>query len=78
MGIGVATGAYGLSFGAISVASGLDVWQTQFLSLAMFTGASQFALVGILGTGGGALVAAALGVQVAQGGDFGGSPDGRW
>lgn len=57
MGIGVATGAYGLSFGAISVASGLDVWQTQFLSLAMFTGASQFALVGILGTGGGALVA---------------------
>ena len=57
MGIGVATGAYGLSFGAISVASGLDVWQTQFLSLGMFTGASQFALVGILGTGGGALVA---------------------
>ncbi|MAF73966.1 MAG: branched-chain amino acid ABC transporter permease, partial [Micrococcales bacterium] len=57
VGIGVATGAYGLSFGAISVASGLDVWQTQFLSLGMFTGASQFALVGILGTGGGALVA---------------------
>ena len=39
------------------MASGLDVWQTQFLSLGMFTGASQFALVGILGTGGGALVA---------------------
>ena len=55
--IGVATGAYGLSFGAISVASGLDVWQTQLLSLGMFTGASQFALVGVLGTGGGALAA---------------------
>jgi predicted branched-subunit amino acid permease len=49
----VATGAYGLSFGAISVASGLDFWQTQTLSLAMFTGASQFALVGVLGAGGG-------------------------
>jgi predicted branched-subunit amino acid permease len=53
----VATGAYGLSFGAISVASGLDLWQTQALSLGMFTGASQFALVGVLGAGGGALAA---------------------
>lgn len=55
IGIGVATGAYGLSFGAISVASGLDLWQTQVLSLGMFTGASQFALVGVLGAGGGVL-----------------------
>jgi predicted branched-subunit amino acid permease len=55
--IGVATGAYGLSFGAISIASGLDFWQTQALSLFMFTGASQFALVGVIGGGGGALVA---------------------
>jgi len=46
-----------LSFGAIAGASGLDVWQTQALSLGMFTGASQFALVGVLGAGGGALVA---------------------
>lgn len=57
LGIGVATGAYGLSFGAISVASGLDFWQTQTLSLAMFTGASQFALVGVLGAGGGVVAA---------------------
>ena len=55
--IGVATGAYGVSFGAISVASGLDFWQTQALSLGMFTGASQFALVGVLGAGGGAIAA---------------------
>lgn len=55
--IGLATGAYALSFGAISIASGLDFWQTQTLSLFMFTGASQFALVGVLGAGGGALVA---------------------
>jgi branched chain amino acid efflux pump len=59
VGIGVATGAYALSFGAISVSSGLSVWQTQTLSLFMFTGASQFALVGVIGAGGG-LVAAVL------------------
>ncbi len=57
LGIGIATGAYALSFGAISIASGLDVLQTQTLSLLMFTGASQFALVGVLGAGGGALAA---------------------
>jgi len=57
IGIGLATGAYGLSFGAISVASGLDALQTQALSLLMFTGGSQFALVGVLGAGGGAVAA---------------------
>jgi 4-azaleucine resistance transporter AzlC len=57
LGIGVAAGAYALSFGAVSVASGLDVWQTMTLSLVMFTGASQFALVGVLGTGGGVIAA---------------------
>lgn len=57
--IGIATGAYALSFGAISVSTGLTVWQTQTLSLFMFTGASQFAFVGIIGAGGG-LVAAVL------------------
>lgn len=57
LGIGIATGAYGLSFGAVAIASGLDFWQTQALSAFMFTGASQFALVGVLGTGGGAIAA---------------------
>ncbi len=57
LGIGVATGAYALSFGAISVASGLSVLQTQTLSLFMFTGASQFAFVGVIGAGGGAVIA---------------------
>ncbi|MCO5311060.1 MAG: AzlC family ABC transporter permease [Austwickia sp.] len=50
--VGVATGAYGLSFGALSVAAGLDLWQTQALSALLFTGGSQFAVVGILGAGG--------------------------
>ncbi|MGH3489952.1 MAG: AzlC family ABC transporter permease [Actinopolymorphaceae bacterium] len=57
--IGIATGAYGLSFGAIGVASGLSVAQTSALSLFTFTGASQFAFVGIIG-GGGTLVSAVL------------------
>ncbi|WP_020575605.1 AzlC family ABC transporter permease [Actinopolymorpha alba] len=57
--IAVATGAYGISFGAIGVASGLSVAQTCALSLLAFTGASQFAFVGIIG-GGGALVSAGL------------------
>ncbi len=61
-GIGVATGAYALSFGAVASAAGLSILQTCILSLAMFTGASQYALVGVLGSGGGALTAAATAV----------------
>jgi 4-azaleucine resistance transporter AzlC len=55
--IGVATGAYGVSYGAIGIAAGLSVAQTCALSLLAFTGASQFAFVGVVG-GGGALVSA--------------------
>ncbi len=50
--IAVATGLYGISFGALAVASGLDVWQTVALSLLMFTGGSQFAFIGVIGGGG--------------------------
>ena len=57
--IGVATGAYGLSYGAIAVASGLSVAQASFLSLFAFTGASQFALVGVVGAGGSVVAAGA-------------------
>jgi predicted branched-subunit amino acid permease len=52
IGLGLAVGLYGVAFGAAAVAAGLDVWQTATLSLLMFTGASQFALVGVLGAGG--------------------------
>ena len=44
--VSVATGAYGVSFGALAVAAGLDVWQAMVLSLLMYTGGSQFAFVG--------------------------------
>lgn len=65
--VGVATGAYGVSFGALSVAAGLDLWQTIALSALLFSGASQFAVVGIVAAGGsgGAAVATStlLGVR---------------
>ena len=50
--MGLAVGTYGLSFGAAATAAGLSVAQTCALSLLVFTGASQFALVGVLGAGG--------------------------
>src|SRR3954468_1437871 len=57
VGLGLAVGLYGVAFGAAANAAGLDVWQAMTLSLLMFTGASQFALVGVLGAGGSALTA---------------------
>ncbi|MGI8535105.1 MAG: AzlC family ABC transporter permease [Mycobacteriales bacterium] len=59
MGIGVAVGAYGLSFGAAAVTAGLSTGQACALSLLLFTGASQFALVGVLGAGGSAVAGVA-------------------
>src|ERR1700710_2028252 len=65
--VGVATAAYGISFGALAVANGLSAWQACVTSLLLFSGGSQFALVGVLGAGGsvGAAVAASslLGIR---------------
>jgi predicted branched-subunit amino acid permease len=58
--VGIATGLYGVSFGALSVAAGLTIGQTQALSALMFTGGSQFAFVGIVATGGLAAAPAAI------------------
>ncbi len=60
--VAVATGAYGVSFGAIAVTNGLTVWQACALSLLVFTGASQFALVGVVATGGAPLLGAVSGL----------------
>lgn len=57
--VGLATGLYGISFGALATASGLDVAQTMLLSALMFTGGSQFAFIGVI-AGGGAPLGAAL------------------
>ena len=50
--VGVASGTYGISFGALSVASGLSLLQTCALSVLLFSGGSQFAFVGIIASGG--------------------------
>jgi predicted branched-subunit amino acid permease len=57
VGLGVAVGLYGAAFGATADAAGLSAWQASTMSLLMFTGASQFALVGVLGAGGSGLAA---------------------
>ena len=57
IGIGLYALAFGASFGAISVGSGLTLGQSQGLSLVMFTGASQFAFVGVAASGGSAFAA---------------------
>ncbi|MGI5341228.1 AzlC family ABC transporter permease [Streptomyces sp. CA-181903] len=67
VGVGVAVGALGLSFGALAVLAGFSVAQSCVLSLLMFSGASQFAVIGVLGAGGspfaGAATAGLLGVR---------------
>ena len=57
--VGIATGTYGISFGALSVAAGLNLWQTIALSGLLFSGASQFAVVGIVAVGGSGAAAVA-------------------
>ena len=53
--VAIAVGAYGTAFGAAAVAAGFSVLQACLLSLLTFTGASQFAVIGVLGAGGTAL-----------------------
>ncbi len=59
LGVGVAVGLSGFAFGVTAVGAGLSLPQTCALSLFVFTGASQFALVGALAAGGSPLTAAA-------------------
>jgi predicted branched-subunit amino acid permease len=55
--ISIATGLYGVSFGALSVTSGLNFWQTMALSLLLFSGGSQFAFIGVVAGGGSGIAA---------------------
>ena len=48
-------GLYGIAFGAAGIAAGFSLIQTCALSLLTFSGASQFAVVGVLGAGGSAI-----------------------
>ena len=59
--VAIPVGTYGAAFGAASVAAGFSIAQTCALSLLLFSGASQFAVVGVMGAGGSALSAIATG-----------------
>ena len=52
-------GLYGAAFGAAGVTASFSILQTCMLSLLLFSGASQFAVVGIMGAGGAAISAIA-------------------
>lgn len=58
--VALAVSLYGISFGALAVALGFSIGQTMVLSLLMFSGASQFAVIGIIGSGGVAAAGAAI------------------
>src|SRR4051794_4043187 len=64
-GIGVGVGVYGVSFGVLAVAAGMTTAQACVMSMLVFTGASQFAFVGVLAAGGGALAAMGPAVMLA-------------
>lgn len=59
MSVSITVGAYGAAFGAAAVANGFSVLQTCLLSLLTFSGASQFAVIGVIGAGGSAISAIA-------------------
>ena len=57
--VALTVGAYGVAFGAAGVAAGFSVLQTCLFSLFTFTGASQFAAVGVVASGGAPMSAVA-------------------
>lgn len=50
--LGLAVSAFGVTFGVLASAAGVTLAQAMALSLLTFTGASQFAAVGVLAAGG--------------------------
>jgi 4-azaleucine resistance transporter AzlC len=50
--VSITVGFYGVAFGAAGVAAGFSTLQTCLFSLLTFTGASQFAAVGVVAAGG--------------------------
>lgn len=59
--VAIPVGMYGTAFGAAAVAAGFTVLQSCAFSLLLFSGASQFAVVGVMGAGGSAFSAIATG-----------------
>jgi 4-azaleucine resistance transporter AzlC len=63
--LGLAISVFGMAFGVLATTSGLSFVQACACSLLMFTGASQFAAVGVLASGGTAVAAAGPAVLLA-------------
>lgn len=59
--VAIPVGGYGAAFGAAAVAGGFSVLQACALSLLLFSGASQFAVVGVMAGGGSAISAITTG-----------------
>jgi 4-azaleucine resistance transporter AzlC len=74
IGIGLYAAAFGASFGAVSVSSGLSLLQTMVLSLVMFSGASQYAFAGVVAAGGAPFAAAAAALLLGVRNGFYGVP----
>ncbi len=74
IGIGIYAAAFGASFGAVSVSSGLSLPQTMVLSLVMFSGASQYAFAGVVAAGGSPFAAAAAALLLGVRNGFYGVP----
>lgn len=55
--LAAAVGIVGMTFGVLAITAGLSAWQAQAMSLLVFTGASQFAAVGVIDGGGSAISA---------------------
>lgn len=60
--LGLAVGVFGVSFGVVATGAGLSVPMVCAFSLFVFTGATQFATVGVLASGGSPLAAIASGL----------------
>ncbi|WP_199543185.1 AzlC family ABC transporter permease [Prauserella sp. PE36] len=60
----LADAVVGVSFGAITVSSGLPLWLPMLLSLVVFAGAAQFMFVGLVASGGNPIAAVVAGLLV--------------
>jgi len=73
-GIALYAGAFGFTFGAVATAARLGILQVMALSAVLFSGASQFALVGVLAAGGPAVAALAAALLLGSRNAFYGLP----
>ncbi len=60
----LADGVVGMSYGAVAVSSGFELWIPLSLSILVIAGASEFLFIGILASGGSPLAAALAGLLV--------------